>query len=207
MSINDPCMPRHRSSTDPINLSIYARASTVEISQLQRPQNHSPKYHRKFLAERRRTATIPLKNNNLKDLSYHHPSFHERNTHKTSEAERTSVGSQWMTVENCSSPGMSFGVESPRSWKKLFMMDSHSSQIVLLSGSCESKRQCNKKHLDKDSQNGKHKVKAKYLQLDDGQSSELSTTTRNSSCQGKEAFVNPKTVTDKSQTQNQRASP
>ncbi|KAK6129147.1 hypothetical protein DH2020_037125 [Rehmannia glutinosa] len=192
-----PCTPKQLGSSvviikpakvmDKVKLPVSTRVPTMEISNQQGLQTR--KYHVEISAHMQKTKDLKPKNNNLKDPRRHLPPTDKKTAWGTSEVDRTITGPQRKKVENCSTPGRSFGMASPRLQQNLFRIERQSHSTTPSADSGRVKKHCSKKFVEKGSQNRKYKVKAKDLQLSDDQLSEISSETRYSSYQGDTASV------------------
>ncbi|GFP79772.1 protein longifolia 2 [Phtheirospermum japonicum] len=151
------------------NSSITKPAKLMEKVRI--PVSNSKNHVEKNSAHRQKTKDLTSKNNNLKDPRQH--------------LDRP----QRKKVENCTAPGRSFGLVSPRLQQNLFRIEEQSQPTTTSSDSGRVKKRCVKKVVEKGLQNRKLKVKAKDVQLSDDQLSEISIETRYSSYQNDTASI------------------
>ncbi|KAL3624071.1 protein of unknown function (DUF4378) [Castilleja foliolosa] len=135
------------------------------------PVSNSKNHVEKNSAHRQKTKDLTSKNNNLKNPTWH--------------LDRP----QRKKVENCTAPGRSFGMVSPRLQQNLFRIEGQSQPTATSSNSSRVKGQSIKKVVEKGLQNRKHKVKANDMQSSDEQLSEISIETRYSSYQNDTASI------------------
>ncbi|KAL3629461.1 protein of unknown function (DUF4378) [Castilleja foliolosa] len=164
-TIEGPGMPRKS------GLPVDVTKSAKVVDKVRIAVSSSKNHVEKNSAHRRKTKDLTSKNNNLKD------------------PRRQLDRPQQKKVENCTAPGRSCGMVSPRLQHNLFRIEGHPQPTATSSDSGWVKKHCVKKVVEKGLQNRKHKVKTKGMQLRNDQLSEISIETRYSSYQNDTASI------------------